>query len=258
MKIGICGNINLAKPIANIGYQYLECNFSEIHTMNDTAFQELLEENDKNPVKIEAQNCFCAPTMSLAGNDVNLEKLREYSEFGFERASRLGVKIVVVGSGAARKIPDDYDKAHGFEDLSKSFGVIGESAAKHGITVAIEPLNFSETNLINSVEEGIDFVKKLNIPSVKLLADFYHMRVVGEDMSVLYGAKDILVHTHIANYNGGRTYPSAFDEDEYGKFFSALHEIGYSGRISIEASADNPEKGAKTAFPVLEAFVREK
>lgn len=51
-------------------------------------------------------------------------------------------------------------------------GTLGDVAAKYGITVVVEPLQTKETNLINTVAEGIEIVKKVDRPNVKCLADF--------------------------------------------------------------------------------------
>jgi sugar phosphate isomerase/epimerase len=63
------------------------------------------------------------------------------------------------------------DKA--WEQLADTCLILGREASKYDITIVIEPLNKSETNIINSVAEGYKLAQQVNHPNVKLLADFY-------------------------------------------------------------------------------------
>ncbi len=58
-------------------------------------------------------------------------------------------------------------------------------------------------------------------------------------------------HLHIANSNG-RVYPLAVGEDNYEGFFGRLKEVGYNGRLSIEARTQQFDIDA----PASLAFVR--
>ncbi|MFO7296403.1 MAG: sugar phosphate isomerase/epimerase, partial [Clostridia bacterium] len=104
--------------------------------------------------------------------------------------------------------------------------------------------------VLNSVKEGVDFVRDVAHDHVKLLADFYHMRRENEDMDALLSASDHLVHLHIANSNG-RVCPLERTEDIYDTFFERLKEIGYQGRISIEARIEDVDREAPIALALL-------
>ncbi len=57
-------------------------------------------------------------------------------------------------------------------------------------------------------------------------------------------AKDHIRHLHMANPQG-RVFPLTWEEFDYAPFFAKLRQIGYTGRISIEASSkDIPAEGA--------------
>ncbi len=51
--------------------------------------------------------------------------------------------------------------------------MIADYADPLGITIVIEPLNTTESNIINSVPEAIDFANKVNRKSIHALADFF-------------------------------------------------------------------------------------
>jgi sugar phosphate isomerase/epimerase len=129
--------------------------------------------------------------------------------------------------------------------------IMGEIAEKHGVTVAIEPLNRSETNCVNSVIEGAMLEAAVNLPSVGLLADLYHILREREPVENVAIAKD-LKHTHIARLEG-RAFPTAADED-IRAFFAALKKAGYTGTMSVEGNAVDLEQDAAAALKVLRSL----
>ena len=52
-------------------------------------------------------------------------------------------------------------------------------------TLAIEPLNRKESNIINSVAEGVRFARQVNRPEIRVLADFYHIDEEREPLDTL-------------------------------------------------------------------------
>ena len=72
---------------------------------------------------------------------------------------------------------------------------------------------------------------------------------VRADLDKLEAAQDI-VHTHIANPQG-RDYPLSPGESNYAPFFENLCRIGYSGRLSIEASTSDFAVQAPRAIAML-------
>ena len=92
-------------------------------------------------------------------------------------------------------------------------------------------LNRRETNLVTSVAEGAEVVRAVGHPSVRLVADLYHMVLEAEPSEVLDPVADLLAHVHVADT--GRFAPGTGAYD-YPGFFGALQRIGYSGRIAAE------------------------
>ena len=104
-------------------------------------------------------------------------------------------------------------------------------AAATDVTIAIEPLNRNESNIINSVAEAADIARQVDRPSIRVLADFYHMNEEREPLSRLsdYGAW--LAHVHVAD--SSRLAPGTGDYP-YPAFVSELRRAGYAGAVSIE------------------------
>ncbi|MCM8901793.1 sugar phosphate isomerase/epimerase [Caldicoprobacter algeriensis] len=250
MKIGVCTGVENIKKMEDIGFDYIEPSVVSIAKMNDEEFNAAMNLVDGSNIKCEAFNVLFPGNIRLTGSEVDEGGIKDYLERAFARVSRLGAKVIVFGSGGARKIPDGWSREEAWKQLVRIARIAGDVAAEYGLTIAMEPLNTSETNILNSVEEGLRFVTDVGHTHVKLLADFYHMRRENEDMDVLVKAGSIIAHLHIANSNG-RVCPLDRSEDVYDAFFQKLKEVGYQGRISIEAGIKDVDRDAPVGLNLL-------
>jgi len=260
MKIGICTALERLSEFAAMGVDYIEVAVASLMAMDAGAFEAAAKAadaaraagtagEDGAGVGVEACNVFFpGASIKLVGPERDEGAIRAYLAEALRRVARVGAKVVVLGSGAARRIPEGYDAARARAEFAAAAAMAGDEAQKAGVTVALEPLNRKETNLLNSVAEGAALCREIGHPCVRLLADFYHMRAEGEPMGAVAEAGGLLVHAHIAR-GEGRTYPLDATEDEYGAFFAALAQAGYRGRVSVEgstqdAAADGPRSAA--------------
>lgn len=97
-----------------------------------------------------------------------------------ERAAESGCKIVVIGSGKARYIPENFSREYAASQFCEIMDICGEIGKDYCIKIAIEPLNYDETNYINTVAEGLEFCRTVANSNVGVLADFYHIYKTGE------------------------------------------------------------------------------
>jgi sugar phosphate isomerase/epimerase len=183
-------------------------------------------------------------SISVVGPDADHSEMKRYVETAFARAEELGGQMVVFGSGGSRNVPDGWSREEAIRQFDDACAVAGEAAARHGITIAIEPLNRAETNLVNSVSEAAEIVERVEHPSVKLLSDLYHVAQESESLDDTGAAASVLAHVHVAE-PGSRVMPHAGDMDAvYRDYFSVLQRAGYDQRISIESRNTTVEKAA--------------
>jgi sugar phosphate isomerase/epimerase len=114
--------------------------------------------------------------------------------------------------------------------------------------LVLEPLHKAECNIVTSVSEGADIVAEVDHPSVRLLADTYHMAVDGEGPDAIRNAGERIVHVHAAEADGRRPVGTKEDHRPY---FAALKHSGYDGAISIEAKWDDRDKQLPAAIANL-------
>jgi sugar phosphate isomerase/epimerase len=124
------------------------------------------------------------------------------------------------------------------------------AAAQHGIIIAIEPLNKSETNLINTAEEAAALVREIDHPNIRMLIDGYHWAKDQNSSAGILENIDLIVHAHVAAVEGRRTPSSA---DPCDAFFEVIRHSGFDSRLSFEGSLQSPEKELSTALLIMQS-----
>ncbi|MBQ6946982.1 MAG: sugar phosphate isomerase/epimerase [Clostridia bacterium] len=251
MRFGVCTKPEQLQAVIDAGYDYIELSLMWLAAMEEEAYLQFRKMLEASPVKAETTNCFFPREILLVGPEADHKRVENYTKQALARAADLGIRICVMGSGAARNIPEGFDPKEAEEQLIQVLRQTGDIAQTYGITIALEPLREKETNLINTVAQGLALCRKVNHPAVKCLADFYHVLCSEESMDAIENAGEMLVHTHLACYD--RAIPSnEADVALCETWAAALKKCGYEGRISLEGRFGDDFAGAiKTALPIL-------
>lgn len=236
MLYGICGGPEIAPVAIAAGYDYLELN-TQTHLQgeaDETTFLPIFNAIKSSGIPCLASNVFIPAHLKITGPDVDFSRLVRYVTTVLSRAERVGIRAIVFGSGGARRIPEGFDRERAYSQLVTFGRMLAPISADHGVDIAVEPLNRGETNIFNSVSEGLQYVKEVNHPSFRLLVDAYHWAKEGESPADIVTAGPWLTHTHIATYIN--RLPPGAETCDFGPFFAALKQGGYDLRMSIEAS----------------------
>ena len=257
MKIGVSCPPEYWHLLKAIGFDFAEGNFTSTALAEESEFCVLCEQREAAGLDVEAFNCFFPSRITLYENDwkETAVSLRQFAEKGFERANILGGKIAVIGSGKSRSIPSGMNPKDAEARFLSILSLLGEMAEKADMRIAIEPLSFTETNLINTVFDGYDFAVKTGCKNVGTMIDFYHAFTVGDSLHSLPIAKEKLFHVHIARPNLDRKVPTEADREACIRYARALKSINYDGRISLEAVFDKDiEKDFRNTYPLMQLF----
>jgi len=256
VQVGFCTGLKGIDAASAAGFDYVELATSEIAALPDTDYESAVARIKQLGLPAPAANLFLPATLKVTGPVIDRDEQSRYVRKAFERLSRIGIGLVVFGSGGARRVPDGFAKDAAFEQLVDFGRRAAAEARRHDITIAIEPLRRQETNIINSAAEGLDLVRAVNHPNFQLMIDFYHLASEGEDPGIVLRAREHLRHLHMANPRE-RVFPMAWDEYDYAPFFANLRAIGYDGRISVEATAkDLPAEAPRAIALLRRAFER--
>jgi D-psicose/D-tagatose/L-ribulose 3-epimerase len=251
IKIGRATGIAGLEESKTAGFDYVELGVATIARLSDEEFEKAAAEHAKIGLSTPVANGFIPKEIKVVGPAVDHAQQMAYFATALDRMARLGVKIIVFGSGPARQVPDGFPRDKAFDQLVDVAKRLAPEAQKRDITVAVEPLRQQESNIMNTAAEGLKWVEVVNHPHFQLMVDFYHLSVEKEDADILVTAKDHIVHFHFANPTG-RVYPKLPDEYDYAKFFTNMRKMGYSGGISVEAGT----KDFATEGPMAVAFLR--
>lgn len=239
IEFGVCGGPDMARFAKEAGFDYFEWSVGGyLHPREEEEiFHAALVQAQEAGLPCPALNVFIPGDLKITGPDANQTALEAFVFTALQRAEIAGVETIVFGSGSARRIPDGFAREKAWNQLVAFGKMLGPVAQQSHLTVAVEPLNLSECNILNTVEESALLVREVNHPNFRLLVDGYHWaKDRNTDVGILDNA-DLLVHAHIATIEG-RMPPN--EKDPCTAFLSVLRQAGYAGRLSIEGMIGDP------------------
>jgi sugar phosphate isomerase/epimerase len=149
------------------------------------------------------------------------------------------------------KIEESVDREKAEEWTIDCLRRCAERAKEYNIQLTLEPVNRYESNFINTIDQGIKFIKRIGVSNLGLLADTFHMNI--EEVSIedsLIQAKDYLTHVHFADSN--RWAPGCGHLD-FRKVIETLKKIDYQGYISAEIlPLPDPDTAARITAETLD------
>lgn len=243
VELGVCTGIEDLGKIERWGFDYLEPAAAAIAAMSTAEFEAARAKLLATRLRCRRFNSLIR-TMQVVGPEANLDAVSGYLDLALDRCRQLGAQVVVWGSASSRNIPAGRSREQTWEEITRFLRRAGDIAQSHSVVIGIEPLRRQESNIINTGAEALRLVEEVKHPHVKMIIDYYHLRVENESPEILLQAREQIVHLHFANPNG-RRWPHAADEDpEYGRFFQLVKQIAYTGGLSIEGRGTFEEDGA--------------
>lgn len=125
------------------------------------------------------------------------------------------------------------DKAKEWKYSIESVKEIMKSAEEKGITFAVEVVNRYESLLVNTAEEAMEYISKIDSPNCKILLDTYHMNIEEDSFEkAIKLVGDKLGHFHVGEPN--RKPPRPDGRMPWDEITGALKDIGYQGAVVME------------------------
>ncbi|MDV7085964.1 sugar phosphate isomerase/epimerase [Rhodococcus sp. IEGM 248] len=188
----------------------------------------------------------------------------EYLEHCIDVAAAVGSPHVAgpmySATGKARLLPPD-ERARQRNWAAESLREVADYAAARGVTLAIEPLNRFETDLVNTVDQGLELCELIDRENVGLMLDTFHMNI--EEKSIgqaIRAAGEKVFHFQVSENDRGTPGSGHVPWHET---FDALREIDYRGSIVVESFLPTVAEIARAVSlwrpvaPSMDALARE-
>ncbi len=170
--------------------------------------------------------------LSLTSPDPDIRKkalafILRMIQFGGE----LGAPAII-GSMQGRWSPQ-IPKDEALHLLTEALRTLSAESARFQVPLIYEPLNRYETNLVNTLGEGVQLIQEGELSNVRLLADLFHMNVEESDLPLaLRQAGAAVGHLHFVDSN---RRPAGAGHLDFEPIAQALREMNYQGYASAEA-----------------------
>lgn len=219
------------KELSDMGYNAVELMSRNPKELDKAAIKNLAEKYNMDIAMVCTGEAFGQDQLKLVDKD---PKRREEAyirtqEF-IDLASYLGAGINI---GRLRgHYYDDVPREETYQLAIDVMKDLAEYAQEKDVTIVIEPVTMLQTNFLNSTQEGLELVKKVNHPAFRLMIDIYHSNI--EDKNIyqsLRESKDYLAHVHVADNN--RRIPGTCGFD-FPQIIKVLKEIDYKGALAVE------------------------
>jgi len=166
-------------------------------------------------------------------NKANHDKILKGFEDGIPKAAKFKIPNVITFFGNRRGMSDAEAKDNCIEGLNR----IKHLGEENGVTICVELLNSKVDHKDYQGDHtafGVEIVKAVNSPRVKLLYDAYHMQIMeGDLIRTLRANKDWIAHVHTGGVPGRHELDDT-QEVNWKAVATALVDMGFGGFMAHE------------------------
>lgn len=170
--------------------------------------------------------------LSLTDSDADKRaKAIEYVKGVIDLAAQYDAPAIIGSMQGRSGEGTTHDQAIGY--LKDTLNALGPYAKEKGQPLFYEPLNRYETNLFNTLAEGVEVLESLTTDNVKLLADLFHMNI--EEADIAQAIRDAGKHVGHVHFVDSNRRAAGLGHMDHGLIVEALKAIGYDGYLCAEA-----------------------
>ena len=122
MKLGCCASLweDMILKLPAAGADYAEAGFSSLMGKSLDQVRARAAQLEKAGVSLESMNVLFPGDFRLTGPQADFSAVDSYLEENLPKAQALGVKVVVFGSGGARRVPEGFPQEEAFAQLAET------------------------------------------------------------------------------------------------------------------------------------------
>ena len=253
MKFAICQEMyestdwaTQCRLIAEAGYTGIEvAPFSigaDLASVPTEVLDSMRLEAEKNGLEIIGLHWLLARTtgLYLTSPEPSVRKATaDYLALLARVCRRLGGHIMVFGSPQQRSLLPGISKAQAVEYAVDVFRQATSAFADNDVLLCLEPLTLKETDFINTCDEAIEIIQRVDHPTMALHQDVKAMLGAEEAPipKIIHRHKKFCKHFHV---NDSNLLGPGMGSTDYHPILRALIESNYSGWVSVEVFDYSP------------------
>ncbi|MCK0156506.1 sugar phosphate isomerase/epimerase [Cellulophaga sp. F20128] len=226
-------SVALFPKIKKMGYDIVEIPVEDPHLIDGKTIKKALKDNG-----LQATVCGAfGATKDLTHEDRAVHKnCFEYIQKCFELCNLWEVDFfagpMYAAVGKARMLPKEERKKE-WDLAVNNISKVCNMAQNQGLSIALEPLNRFESDLINTAADVMRFIKDVNHKSAKVLLDGFHMTIEEKNIAdAIKTVGDKLIHVQVSENHRGVPGTGL---TPWTDFAAGLKAIDYKGAIVIES-----------------------
>jgi D-psicose/D-tagatose/L-ribulose 3-epimerase len=223
----------LAPKVKSMGFDILEIACENPDLLDIPAIKEVLAKNKLSTIicgVFGADRNICSPDPNTRTN------ARKYILWLIDAAAQLDSRVVcgpMYSAVGKAHLEDSESREREWILAVYEIRELANYAAGKGIKLALEPLNRFETDMINTVSQGLEFIKDVGRENLGLHLDTFHMHLEEKsspDAIRMAAAK--IYHFHACENDRG--VPGT-GQVHWPEISAALKSVNYQGPVVIES-----------------------
>jgi hydroxypyruvate isomerase len=185
------------------------------------------------------------------------DQIEEATHTGIDTCARVGCSVLIAIPGERRGMSREEGADNAVAILNRVKGY----AEQKGVNVCIEITNSKVAadqrtdQIFDHMAWGLDVVKRVNSPRVKILYDIYHAQIADGDVTrTLRDNFEHICHIHAAGVPG-RLEIDDKQELNYRFIATAIADLGFTGFVAHEwrpSPGTDPVKGLERCYEILQ------
>ena len=152
----------------------------------------------------------------------------------------LGGTVMIFGSPKQRNTVGGATVEEAKQYFVEGLAAVADHAQQRGVKILVEHLDHTQTDVVNTLEEALDIVKRVNHPAIRMMFDFHNTADETEPFDVLVKRYyDYIEHVHVQEMDG-KYLGTGTAVTDFVSTFQLLKDLGYDKWISLEVFDFSP------------------
>ncbi|OGO33949.1 MAG: sugar phosphate isomerase [Chloroflexi bacterium RBG_16_54_18] len=225
--------MDLAPKVKELGFDIFEISCENPVLIDVDEVKSELERNSLQPIVCGA----FGPDRNICSRDPEIvENAKAYIHWLVDAAYRLGSPVVcgpMYSAVGKEHLEDAEERKAEWDRAVSGIREMAQYAETKQVKLALEPLNRFETDMINVVEQGLEFTQQTGMENVGFHLDTFHMHLEEKNSGdAIRMANQKIYHFHACENDRGVPGSGQVHWDEVAQ---GLKDVKYNGPIVIES-----------------------